>query len=76
CSTDTQGNKQNEAEKLGAINLILAFSVSTKHYLRDQPGHQHEDLAHLLVHVPKFRPGSSFESKNVNIPVEIAMLLT
>ncbi|KAJ3204691.1 hypothetical protein HDU82_005657 [Entophlyctis luteolus] len=76
CSTNTQGNQQNEAEKLGAINLILAFAVSTKHYLRDQLGHQHEDLAHLLMHVPKFRPGSSLDSTTVNIPVEIAMLLT
>ncbi|KAJ3204495.1 hypothetical protein HDU82_005793 [Entophlyctis luteolus] len=76
CSTNTQGDKQNDVEKLGAINLVLAFSVSTKHYLRDQPGHQHDDLAQLLVHVPKFSPGSSLDSTAINIPVEIVMLLT
>ncbi|KAJ3123434.1 Histone-Lysine N-Methyltransferase ash1l [Physocladia obscura] len=76
CSTNTQSNKQFETEKLGAINLILAFAVSTKHYLRDEYGHNYTDLAHLLIHIPKFRPGSGQDTEKINIPVEISLLLT
>ncbi|KAI9340549.1 Bestrophin/UPF0187 [Obelidium mucronatum] len=74
CSTNTQGNKQFEIEKLGTINLILAYAVATKHYLRDEVGHNYTDLAHLLIHVPKFRPGN--KNPTGNIPLEIALLLT
>ncbi|KAJ3067193.1 hypothetical protein HDU98_009608 [Podochytrium sp. JEL0797] len=74
CSTNTQGNSQYEIERLGAINLVLAYAVATKHYLRDEVGHNYSDLAHLLIHVPKFRPGNPVPAGN--IPLEIALLLT
>ncbi|KAJ3071077.1 hypothetical protein HDU98_005861 [Podochytrium sp. JEL0797] len=75
CSTATNGNTQFEIEKRGAINLILAFAVSTKHYLRDEVGHNYTDLAHLLVHIPKFRPGNPLPPPT-NLPLEISLLLT
>ncbi|KAI8607116.1 Bestrophin, RFP-TM, chloride channel-domain-containing protein, partial [Chytriomyces sp. MP71] len=69
------GNPQFERERLGAINLILAFSVSTKHLLRDEVGHNYTDLAHLLVHVPKFQPGTKNRNSD-SIPIDIVVLLT
>ncbi|KAI8607340.1 Bestrophin/UPF0187 [Chytriomyces sp. MP71] len=74
CST-TVTTAQQEIERLGCINLILAYAVSLKHMLRDELGFNYTDLAHLLVHVPKFRPGARNMPKD-NIPMEIVMLLT
>ncbi|KAI9340548.1 Bestrophin, RFP-TM, chloride channel-domain-containing protein [Obelidium mucronatum] len=75
CSSDAKGNAQYELERAGAINLILAYAVATKHLLRDEVGHNYTDLAHLLIHVPKFRPGSHNQSAD-SVPVDIILLLT
>ncbi|KAI8842220.1 Bestrophin, RFP-TM, chloride channel-domain-containing protein [Chytriomyces cf. hyalinus JEL632] len=74
CSTSAS-TPQQEIERLGAINLIMAYSVALKHSLRDEQGFHFTDLAHLLVHVPKFRPGARNPPKE-NIPMEIILLLT
>ncbi|KAL8292313.1 hypothetical protein RQP46_001779 [Phenoliferia psychrophenolica] len=41
-------------EKRTAINLVEAFSVATKHYLRGENGPYYEDLYHLVSGIPKY----------------------
>ncbi|OAV86413.1 hypothetical protein PTTG_29921 [Puccinia triticina 1-1 BBBD Race 1] len=41
-------------EKKTMINLVQAFSVSLKHYLRGEYGIYYEDLYHLLCILPKY----------------------
>lgn len=58
-------------DKYGAINLLLAFAVSTKHYLRFEPGFFYEDLHYLLTHVPEFHPGKA-PTQVDNMPLKIS----
>ncbi|KAH9477633.1 UPF0187 protein [Psilocybe cubensis] len=48
---------QNIIEKKTMINLILAFAVSVKHFLRDEPGVYYEDLYPLICFLPKYPSG-------------------
>ena len=41
-------------EKKTAINLIEAFAVATKHYLRGEEGIHYEDLFHLVKFLPPY----------------------
>ncbi|KAL8276125.1 hypothetical protein RQP46_011474 [Phenoliferia psychrophenolica] len=41
-------------EKRTMINLLEAFAVSTKHYLRGESGVFYEDLYHLVAPLPKY----------------------
>ncbi|KAF9448593.1 UPF0187-domain-containing protein [Macrolepiota fuliginosa MF-IS2] len=41
-------------EKKTMINLIQAFSVSVKHFLRDEPGVYYEDLYPLICFLPRY----------------------
>jgi len=41
-------------EKKSALNLLLAFVVATKHYLREEYSDQYEDLRTLIDHLPRF----------------------
>ncbi|KAJ2993286.1 hypothetical protein HDV02_002500 [Globomyces sp. JEL0801] len=67
-----QTNKKDLSEKFGAINLLLAFSIATKHYLREEHGYHYDDLHNLLIHVPDFSPGNYHpESQDDNLPLEI-----
>ncbi|KAF8908606.1 Bestrophin, RFP-TM, chloride channel-domain-containing protein [Gymnopilus junonius] len=40
-------------EKKSMINLVLAFSISVKHFLRDEPGVYYEDLYPLISFLPR-----------------------
>ncbi|KAM0749178.1 UPF0187-domain-containing protein, partial [Meredithblackwellia eburnea MCA 4105] len=51
-------------EKRTMINLIEAFSVATKHYLRNEPGVYYEDLYHLVLALPKYSFPSSVEEED------------
>jgi ion channel-forming bestrophin family protein len=62
-------------EKLGAMNLLLAFAVSTKRHLRHELGPKYPDLEQLLVHLPAFQNGLSNEI-NVNLPLEISCYIS
>ncbi|KAL2917899.1 hypothetical protein HK105_202312 [Polyrhizophydium stewartii] len=62
-------------EKYGAMNLILAFVVAVKHYLRSENGHRYEDLYHLLVHLPDYKPGA-FHPQTSSLPIEISLHLS
>jgi putative membrane protein len=48
--------------KKTAINLLAAFAVSTKHYLRQEYDHGYDDLKFLVAHIPKYAMPSSNES--------------
>ncbi|KAI1318747.1 hypothetical protein EDD11_005818 [Mortierella claussenii] len=41
-------------EKKSAINLLVAFSFATKHYLREEYGYNYADMVELLAHIPKY----------------------
>ncbi|KAL1920936.1 uncharacterized protein VTP21DRAFT_11571 [Calcarisporiella thermophila] len=40
--------------KKTVLNLLLAFAVATKHYLREEFGIDYDDLRHLIHHIPNF----------------------
>jgi len=48
---------QSIIEKKTMINLILAFSVSVKHFLRDERGVYYEDLYPLISFLPRYSNG-------------------
>ncbi|PPQ67751.1 hypothetical protein CVT26_007038 [Gymnopilus dilepis] len=50
---------QNVIEKKSMINLVLAFAVSVKHFLRDEPGVYYEDLYPLISFLPRYANGPS-----------------
>jgi hypothetical protein len=49
-------------EKKTIVNLIEAFSVSTKHYLRGEEGIFYEDLYHLVKFLPPYALPASLPS--------------
>ncbi|KAF8962275.1 Bestrophin, RFP-TM, chloride channel-domain-containing protein [Flammula alnicola] len=49
---------QNVIEKKTMVNLILAYAVSVKHFLRDEPGAYYEDLYPLISFLPRYANGS------------------
>ncbi|KAL2917898.1 hypothetical protein HK105_202311 [Polyrhizophydium stewartii] len=57
--------------KHGTMNLLVAFAVATKHYLREEPGHHYEDLHNLLIHLPEYAPGAMHPNVE-NLPLEIS----
>jgi putative membrane protein len=61
-------------EKLGAMNLILAFSIAVKHHLRNETGTKYRDIHQLLVHIPGFETENE-QHEFENIPIEISLLL-
>jgi len=48
---------QNVIEKKTMVNLVLAFAVSVKHFLRDEPGVYYEDLYPLISFLPRYANG-------------------
>lgn len=55
-------------EKRTMINLIQAFAVASKHYLRHEPGVFYEDLYHLVAPLPKYSfPSLSREDDRASI---------
>ncbi|KAJ3148479.1 hypothetical protein HK101_002143 [Irineochytrium annulatum] len=65
---------EEERVKRGAINLVLAFMVSCKHYIRGNKKPHYDDLCHLLVHVPSLNPLT--HPNPHNLPLEILYHLT
>ncbi|KAJ3272711.1 hypothetical protein HDV01_005347 [Terramyces sp. JEL0728] len=68
---DARGDKNIVSQKLGAINLIVAYPFACKHHLRDEEGYHYEDLYNLLLHIPDFQPGQ-YHPTTESIPVEIS----
>ncbi|CAE6464361.1 unnamed protein product [Rhizoctonia solani] len=52
--TATEARARNLIEKRTAINLVEAFSVAVKHYLRGEEGIYYEDLYHLVKFLPAY----------------------
>ncbi|KAI9597203.1 Bestrophin/UPF0187, partial [Syncephalis fuscata] len=68
-------------EKRSAINLLIAYAVSTKHYLRAEYGSDYPDLRSYLNHIPKYNTPTSVEPNGTkvrpsNLPLEITIYLT
>ncbi|KAJ3041510.1 hypothetical protein HDV00_009306 [Rhizophlyctis rosea] len=60
--------EQETNERKGAMNLLLAYAVATKHYLRDEPGYRYKDLRHLVAHLPDLKAKKNIE----NMPLELS----
>ncbi|CAE6377934.1 unnamed protein product [Rhizoctonia solani] len=52
--TAAEARARNIIEKRTAINLVEAFSVAVKHYLRGEEGIYYEDLYHLVKFLPAY----------------------
>ncbi|KAJ3028610.1 hypothetical protein HDV00_010166 [Rhizophlyctis rosea] len=69
------GHPEVSEQKKGCLALLLAFTVATKHYLRNEPGANYDDLRHLLQHLPDFAPHKSGPETD-NLPLEISFHLS
>jgi putative membrane protein len=63
--------KKDLEDKYGALNLVLAYVVALKHYLRSERGHRYEDLHNLLIHLPEYQPGAYHPDVD-NLPLEVS----
>ncbi|KAK7024777.1 Bestrophin, RFP-TM, chloride channel-domain-containing protein [Favolaschia claudopus] len=45
---------QSVVEKKSMVNLVQAFSVAVKHFLREEPGIYYEDLYSLICFLPRY----------------------
>jgi putative membrane protein len=70
-------------EKKSAINLLLAYAVACKHYLREEYSYEYDDLRPLIGHLPKMfkEPHAKHKTHNssainyappTNIPLQIS----
>jgi len=83
-------SEEFEREKLAATDLLVAFAVSTKHYLREEYGTDYPDLLPYLDHIPSYNVPSStipyaeakLRSKSdpnnvpTNLPLEVIVYLS
>ncbi|KAI9234054.1 MAG: Bestrophin, RFP-TM, chloride channel-domain-containing protein [Podila humilis] len=60
-------------EKKSAINLLVAFAYSTKHYLREEYGYNYEDMVDLLNNIPKYSIPTSTEPMDWRTDVPAAL---
>jgi putative membrane protein len=58
--------EHDEHMKRASMNLLLAFPVSLKRYLRSESGTKYDDLHHLIVNIP------GIHNVNVHVPMEIS----
>lgn len=49
-------------EKKSVLNILVAFAVATKHYLREEYSYEYDDLKDLINHLPKYATPSSTQS--------------
>ncbi|KAF8217206.1 UPF0187-domain-containing protein [Mycena galopus ATCC 62051] len=57
---NTMTTVQSVIEKKTMVNLIQAFSVAVKHFLREEPGVYYEDLYPLICFLPRYaNPGGA-----------------
>jgi putative membrane protein len=65
-------NPDQQRQKRGAMNLIVAYASATKHYLREEPGYEYSDLGPFLAHLPEFSPDRPDAATCNNLPLEIS----
>lgn len=58
-SHDETSKTKSMIEKKSAINLLVAFAVATKHYLREEYSYEFGDLKNLTSNITGFRTPSS-----------------
>lgn len=56
-------------EKSSMINLVQAFSVSVKHYLRGEPGIYYKDLYPLIAFLPQYSLENGPSESNEKLPL-------
>ncbi|KAF9422032.1 hypothetical protein BGZ94_008691 [Podila epigama] len=69
----TETETRDLLEKKSAINLLVAFAFSTKHYLREEYGYDYDDMAELLTHIPKYSIPTSTEPMDWRTDVPAAL---
>ncbi|KAI9328775.1 Bestrophin, RFP-TM, chloride channel-domain-containing protein [Zopfochytrium polystomum] len=74
--------KDAEGEKLkrGAMNLVIAFAVACKNYLRSEFSYRNNDLGRLIRHLPEYSSTSQSSTSNsspgnINIPLDLTFHL-
>ncbi|KAG0265222.1 hypothetical protein BG011_005265 [Mortierella polycephala] len=74
CVAETE--TRDLLEKKSAINLLVAFSFATKHYLREEYGYDYDDMIDLLNHIPKYSIPSSTHAMDwrMDIPTDLNTL--
>lgn len=55
-------------EKKTMLNLLEAFAVALKHYLRGETGIHYEDLYHLVLFLPKYQLPNATPIRRSDIP--------
>ncbi|KAG0314201.1 hypothetical protein BG000_005634 [Podila horticola] len=71
CVAETE--TRDLLEKKSAINLLVAFAFSTKHYLREEYGYNYDDMADLLSNIPKYSIPTSTEPMDWRTDVPAAL---
>ncbi|KAG0092985.1 hypothetical protein BGZ92_007936 [Podila epicladia] len=71
CVAETE--TRDLLEKKSAINLLVAFAFSTKHYLREEYGYNYDDMADLLTNIPKYSIPTSTEPMDWRTDVPAAL---
>ncbi|XP_021945205.1 UPF0187 protein alr2987 [Folsomia candida] len=56
---DPNAQAKSLIEKKSAVNLLIAFAVATKHYLREEYSYEFGDLKNLISHIHVFNTPSS-----------------
>ncbi|KIY45708.1 hypothetical protein FISHEDRAFT_48789, partial [Fistulina hepatica ATCC 64428] len=59
-----EAKARSTVEKKTALNLIEAFAIATKHYLRGEDGIYYADLYHLVKFLPAYALPAGIVSKN------------
>ncbi|KAI9092671.1 Bestrophin/UPF0187 [Phlyctochytrium arcticum] len=59
-------------EKRGAMNLLIAYMNSTKHYFRNELGLDYDDVYPFINHLPDFAPDRKDPPDIKNLPLEIS----
>ncbi|KAJ3184386.1 hypothetical protein HDU85_001691 [Gaertneriomyces sp. JEL0708] len=67
---------QDVASKRGAMNLLVAYAHSIKHYLRNELGVDYPDLRPFINHLPEFAPDNNEPPEIKNVPLEITYQLS
>lgn len=68
------GTAKEIIEKTSVLNLLVAFAISTKNYLREEYSYDSEDLKDLISHIPKFKTPSSVTSLDSQRPAILQVI--
>ncbi|KAF9585254.1 hypothetical protein BGW38_003178 [Lunasporangiospora selenospora] len=69
-----ESDARDVLEKKSAVNLLVAFAYSTKHYLREEYGYNYDDMIHLLAHIPKYSLPTSTQPMDWRMDIPMAPL--